>query len=231
LEWLPQLSNLTHLTLRLSLLKAGDLEPLARLNKLTQLSLSYSEENVLEPLAELNNLKQLSLDINDFQIPYLAPLTKLNNLTQLSLDLTGINATDLTPLAQLSKLTRLSLFASGEQMTNLEPLAQLRSLTQLSLDLGSSNISDLKPLEQLSEEKVEALAEIIRRAGESAAALLVLMATLENAPHPKAVANAAKHFALTRCVELNLYGMVDSQIALLESELLAANLLAARSFS
>jgi hypothetical protein len=207
LEWLPQLSNLTHLTLRLSLLKAGDLEPLARLNKLTQLSLSYSEENVLEPLAELNNL------------------------TQLSLDLTGINATDLTPLAQLSKLTRLSLFASGEQMTNLEPLAQLRSLTQLSLDLGSSNISDLKPLEQLSEEKVEALAEIIRRAGESAAALLVLMATLENAPHPKAVANAAKHFALTRCVELNLYGMVDSQIALLESELLAANLLAARSFS
>jgi hypothetical protein len=52
------------------------------------------------------------------------------------------------------------------------------------------------------------------------------MATLENAPHPKALANTAKHFAFTRCVELNLYGIVDTQIAMLESELLAANSLA-----
>ena len=79
-----------------------------------------------------------------------------------------------------------------------------------------------------SEEKIEALAEIICRAGdEPSAALLVLMATLENAPHPKALANTAKHFAFTRCVESNLYGMVDAQIAALEAELLAANSLAA----
>ena len=53
------------------------------------------------------------------------------------------------------------------------------------------------------------------------AALLVLMATLETATHPKALANLAKHVAFTNCGELNLYGMVDAQIAVLESELLS----------
>ena len=79
-----------------------------------------------------------------------------------------------------------------------------------------------------SNEKVEALAEMICQAGgESAAALLVLMATFQNAPDPKALANKAKHLAFTRCGELNVYGMVDAQIALLEGELLADNTLAA----
>jgi hypothetical protein len=81
--------------------------------------------------------------------------------------------------------------------------------------------------EDSSEDKIEALAEMICRAGDEAgtksAALLVLMATLENATHPKALANIAKHLAFTRCGELNLKGMVDTQIALLEGELLAAD--------
>ena len=51
--------------------------------------------------------------------------------------------------------------------------------------------------------------------------MLVLMATLENATHPKALANTAKHIAFTRCGELNLFGMVDAQVAVLEGELLA----------
>jgi hypothetical protein len=76
-----------------------------------------------------------------------------------------------------------------------------------------------------SEEKIEALTEMICRAGDEpgtkSAALLVLMATLENATHPKALSNMAKHFAFTRCGELNLYGMVDTQVAMLEGELLA----------
>ena len=75
------------------------------------------------------------------------------------------------------------------------------------------------------EDKIEALAEIICRAGDEAgtksAALLVLMSTLENATHPKALANLAKHVAFTRCGELNVHGMVDAQIAVLESELLS----------
>ena len=79
------------------------------------------------------------------------------------------------------------------------------------------------------EEKIAALAELICRAGDEtgtkSAALLVLMSKLENASHPKALANLAKHYAFTRCGELNLNGMVESQIAALESELLADNTL------
>lgn len=72
-------------------------------------------------------------------------------------------------------------------------------------------------------EKIEALVEIICGGGsKSPAALLVLMATLENASEPEVLAHAAKHFAFTRCGELNVCGMVEAQTALLESELFAA---------
>jgi len=75
-----------------------------------------------------------------------------------------------------------------------------------------------------SQEKIEALAEIIcRDADEAAAALFVLMGTLENSTHPKLLANIVKHFAFTRCGELNLFGMVDAQIAVVEGELLAGD--------
>jgi hypothetical protein len=71
-------------------------------------------------------------------------------------------------------------------------------------------------------EKLEALVDIICGTGgaEAAGALFVLMATLENSSEP-ALAYTAKHFAFTRCGELNLYGMVDAQIAVVEHELLA----------
>ena len=76
-----------------------------------------------------------------------------------------------------------------------------------------------------SEEKIEALTQLICRAGDEpeikSAALLVLMATLENAAHPKVVANTAKHLAFTRCGELNLCGIVDAQIAVIEAEVIA----------
>jgi hypothetical protein len=76
-----------------------------------------------------------------------------------------------------------------------------------------------------SEAKIEALTDLICRAGDEpeikSAALLLLMATLENAAHPKALANTAKHAAFTRCGELNLCGMVEAQIAIIEAELIA----------
>jgi len=73
-----------------------------------------------------------------------------------------------------------------------------------------------------SEEKIEVLTDLICRAGdEPSAALIVLLSTLENSTHPKALANTAKHLALTRCCELNLYGMVDAQITVLEGKFLA----------
>lgn len=72
-----------------------------------------------------------------------------------------------------------------------------------------------------SREKIEALAEIICGAGDKpAAALFVLMGTLQNSSDPATLAHTAKHFAFTRCGELNAYGMVDAQIAVLESQLL-----------
>ena len=46
------------------------------------------------------------------------------------------------------------------------------------------------------------------------------MSTLENSTNPKVLANHVKHVAFTRCAELNCYGMVDAQIAAIESELL-----------
>jgi hypothetical protein len=68
--------------------------------------------------------------------------------------------------------------------------------------------------------KIEALAEIICGAGnKSAAALFVLMGTLQNSNEPEALANTVKHFAFTRCGELNVFGMVDAQIAVVESQL------------
>ena len=44
---------------------------------------------------------------------------------------------------------------------------------------------------------------------------------LENSRDTKLLANMAKHFAFIRCAESNLYGIVDAQIAVVESELLA----------
>ena len=90
------------------------------------------------------------------------------------------------------------------------------------VDAGESIIDNL--CVHSSEEKIEALTDLICRAGDKpSAALLVLLSILENSTHPKALANTAKHFAFTRCSESNLYGIVDGQIAVLESELLAPN--------
>jgi len=72
--------------------------------------------------------------------------------------------------------------------------------------------------------KIETLAEIICRAGdEPTAALFVLMGIVEDSTYPKELANTAKHFAFSRCAELNLYGIVDAQMAVIEGELLASN--------
>jgi len=71
-------------------------------------------------------------------------------------------------------------------------------------------------------DKIEALAEIICGGGEeSAAALFVLMGTLQSSAEPRVIANTVKHFAFTRCGEFNLYGMVDTQIAIVEGKLLS----------
>ena len=84
-----------------------------------------------------------------------------------------------------------------------------------------------------TEEKVEALADIICRSSSGddratrSAALLVLIAAIESSPHPRELAAVAKQLAFTHCAELNVCGMIESQIALLECELFSGHALAA----
>lgn len=87
--------------------------------------------------------------------------------------------------------------------------------------------TDSQPLEidkdHAEREKLEALVDIICGNGgaQAAGALFVLMGTIRNSAEPGALAHTAKHFAFTRCGELNLNGMVDAQLAVIEDELLA----------
>lgn len=92
-------------------------------------------------------------------------------------------------------------------------------------DAGEDVFDNIQSLEtnedDSTDKKIAALAEIICRAGdETTAALFALMGRLQNSTHPKVLANTAKHLAFTRCGELNFCGMVDAQIAVIESELL-----------
>ena len=95
-------------------------------------------------------------------------------------------------------------------------------------DAGEDVVENMQSLESeaddASEEKIAALAEIICRGGDEpetkSAALVVLMAAVENATHPKALANIAKHIAFSRCGELNSCGVIEAQIAVFENELL-----------
>lgn len=124
---------------------------------------------------------------------------------------------------------------------------QWRTIIRFALELNDDWLSELVPRAEAGEnmldafdslralktneddsdgDKIKALAEIICGAGEqAAAALFVLMGKLQNSAEPEALANAAKHFAFTRCGEFNVFGMVDAQIAAVERELLAANTL------
>jgi hypothetical protein len=95
-------------------------------------------------------------------------------------------------------------------------------------DAGEPIINDshlVETNEEAIDEKLEQLALMIFHAGNQpetrAAALLVLMSMVENSENPRVLANHLKHLAFPRCGELNCYGMVDAQIAAIESELLA----------
>jgi hypothetical protein len=141
----------------------------------------------------------------------------------------------------LNALTRRAQAVLND--TSIDP--QSRAIIRYALETNDPSLADLVrradegetivdsagflKTSSTDEERIGALTEMICRAGDEAgtksAALLVLMSTLENASHPKALANLAKHFAFTRCSELNLNGMVEAQIAVFESELLTDNAL------
>ena len=109
---------------------------------------------------------------------------------------------------------------AGETIIKADGFSQARETSE----------DDSSSADDYSKDKMEALAEMICRSGDElatrAASLFVLMATLESAEHPKALANTVKHLAFNCCSELNLCGMVDAQIAVLERELFTGNRLA-----
>ena len=106
-------------------------------------------------------------------------------------------------------------------------LAELVSRAEAGENIGDTFESLRTPVPNEDDStlrKVEALAEIICRAGdEPTAALFILMETIESSADPKVFTNRAKHVAFSRCGELHVYEMVDAQIAMVEGELLAGN--------
>lgn len=78
-----------------------------------------------------------------------------------------------------------------------------------------------------SENKIETLVDLICRPDDEpetkSAALVVLLATIERAEEPAAVANSMKRVALAHCDELTFEDMVDARVAAFEAELLGAN--------
>jgi hypothetical protein len=112
--------------------------------------------------------------------------------------------------------------------TNDPWLSELLRRADAGESLCDTDFDDDCPIE----EKVEILAEIICRSGSGedratrSAALLVLIAAIESSPFPKELAAVAKQLAFTRCSEMNVCGMIESQIAVFETELLAGRSLA-----
>jgi hypothetical protein len=111
-------------------------------------------------------------------------------------------------------LARLARRANaGEKIFDTADVSQTRETESIETDE-----------DEVSEDKIEALAELIcRAADESPIALLVLMRMFEKSAQPQTLANTLKHFAFTRCGELNVNGIVDAQIAALDAELFAGS--------
>ena len=128
--------------------------------------------------------------------------------------------TDRTIDPQSRAVIRYALETNDPWLAELVRRADRGDLTVDQIDFSDTP----QTLEGDSGDRIQALAMMICQASdESAAALLVLMAKIENATHPKVLANQAKHLAFTHCGELNFRGMVDTQIASIEGELLASN--------
>lgn len=184
LKFLAQLSNLEQLTLDLRIGKIFsekpnesqiiDLEPLAKLKKLKQLTLHLDDKlvNDLRLPAQLSSLTKLTLDLSDSDASDLEPLTKLSNQIQLILNIEDSRA--MSKLAKLNTWTQVTLdlrhatdvttleslvnLAKVEQLTldnlysvnRLEPITKLLNLNELTLDFNNHEAIDLEPLVSLN---------------------------------------------------------------------------------
>lgn len=125
--------------------------------------------------------------------------------------------------AQIRNVIRYALETHDPWLAEL--LRRVDSGESLLETLDFSQEPQVQNDDDLYVDKIEALAEMICRGGDEpetkSIALLVLMAAFENSPHPKVLANTAKHLAFNYCAERNLCGMVDAETLVLEAELFA----------
>ena len=144
--------------------------------------------------------------------------TITNALTRRAQDV--LNDTSIDP--QSRAIIRYAMEINDPWLTELVRRAEAGESLFDTIDFSQTHDTSQAPS---NDGRVEALVEMICRAGDEpetkAAALLVLLATIEYSKHPKAFANTAKHLAFTRCGELNLFGMVEAQVATVERELFA----------
>ncbi len=123
----------------------GELDDLSALTSLTQLvSLRASINKVknIEPLAHMTQLDRL--DLGKTSVTDITPLAGMTNLTELELDDTGVES--VAPLAKLTKLERLSI--KNTHVKDLRPLMGLKKLKSLSI--GGSPVDDTHVLDGLT---------------------------------------------------------------------------------
>ena len=116
----------------------SDVSPLAGLENLEYLDLSYNAISDISLLADLENLEYLDLSYN--AMSDVSPLTGLTNLTTLYLHYNKIR--DVSPLAGLENLEYLDL--SSNAISDISLLADLENL--LSLKFVNNRIGDVSPL-------------------------------------------------------------------------------------
>ena len=101
------------------------LEPLANLDFIETLKVTYTFVSDISPLSELDSLKSLNLSNNP--ITDITPIGNLFNIEELYLKNTGID--DISPVANLKKLRVLDI--SGTKVKKLKPLSGLKNLEEL----------------------------------------------------------------------------------------------------
>ena len=136
--------DITELSLE-AIMEPVDLAPLAKLTRLTSLSLASEGVIRIENFGALASLKHLKrLDIGISTLGNLAPLRKLAALEELRLG--ACHVSSLAPLAGLVNLRVLEL--EGVRVKSLAPLKRLRRMTTLTVT--KSRITEIAALGALS---------------------------------------------------------------------------------
>ena len=129
---------------------------------------------------------------------------------------------------QWRTIIRFALELNDEWLSELVPRAEAgEDILDTFESLRTAETNEDDSIEDdATEAKIKALTEIIcRGGGDPAAALFVLMGTLEKSSDPEVFAGSAKQAAFTHCVEWNVYEMADAQLAALEGKLLGSKTL------